>query len=58
VIFNIPGMGREVYNAIFAKDWPIVYSILMLVAILTMLGNLMADILYAVADPRISYRKS
>jgi len=58
VIFNIPGMGREVYNAIIAKDWQIVYSVLMLAAILTMLGNLIADILYAIADPRISYRKS
>lgn len=58
VIFNIPGMGREVVNAISAKDWAIVYTVLMLVAILTMIGNLIADILYALADPRISYRKS
>jgi peptide/nickel transport system permease protein len=58
VIFNIPGMGREVYNAIFAQDWVIVYTVLMLVAILTMFGNLFADVLYAIADPRISYRKS
>ncbi len=58
VIFNIPGMGREVYNAIFAQDWIIVYTVLMLVAILTMFGNLFADVLYAIADPRISYRKS
>ncbi len=58
VIFNIPGMGREVVNAIFAKDWVIVYTALMLVAILTMFGNLIADILYAITDPRISYRKS
>ena len=58
VIFNIPGMGREVYNAIYAQDWQIVFTILMLAAILTMLGNLVADILYAIADPRISYRKS
>lgn len=58
VIFNIPGMGREVVNAISSQDWVVVYTILMLVAILTMLGNLVADILYAVADPRISYKKS
>lgn len=58
VIFNIPGMGREVVNAIFAKDWPVVYTILMLAAILTMLGNLIADILYALADPRVAFRKS
>jgi peptide/nickel transport system permease protein len=58
VIFNIPGMGREVVTAISAKDWMIVYTIMMLVAILTMLGNFIADILYAIADPRISYRKT
>lgn len=57
VIFNIPGMGREVVNAIFAKDWAVVYTVLMLVAVLTMLGNFIADILYAIADPRIAYKK-
>lgn len=55
VIFNIPGMGREVVNAIFAKDWPVLYTILMIVAILTMLGNLIVDILYAWVDPRVKY---
>lgn len=55
-IFNIPGMGREVIEAIFAKDWPVLYTILMLVAILTMLGNLVADILYAVVDPRVKFK--
>ena len=58
VIFNIPGMGREVYQAILSKDWAIVYTVLMLVSILTMLGNFIADILYAVADPRISYKNT
>jgi peptide/nickel transport system permease protein len=56
VIFNIPGMGREVFTAITAKDWPVLYTILMLVAILTMLGNLLADILYAYADPRVKFK--
>jgi peptide/nickel transport system permease protein len=55
VIFNIPGMGREVVDAIFAKDWPVLYSILMIVAILTMLGNLIVDILYAAVDPRVKF---
>lgn len=56
VIFNIPGMGREVFTAITSKDWPVLYTILMLVAILTMLGNLLADILYAYADPRVKFK--
>lgn len=55
VIFNIPGMGRLAYESIFAKDWPIVYTILMLAAILTIIGNLLADMLYAYVDPRVTY---
>lgn len=55
VIFNIPGMGRLTVDAIFQKDWPVVYAILMLSAVLTMIGILVADILYAVADPRVRY---
>ncbi len=58
VIFNIPGMGRTVVDAIFQRDWQVVYTILLLVAILTMLGNLLADFLYALADPRVSYSKN
>ena len=57
VIFNIPGMGRETFNAIFAQDWPVVFTVLMLTAILTLIGNLVADLLYAIADPRVSFKK-
>ena len=56
VIFNIPGMGRETVEAIFARDWPVVYTVLMLAAVLTLLGNLIADLFYALADPRVSFR--
>lgn len=54
-IFNLPGMGRELISAIGSKDWPIVYTIVMLVAVLTMLGNLIADMLYAFVDPRVKF---
>jgi len=57
VIFSIPGMGRLAYNSIFLEDWPIVFAVLMLSAVLTIIGNLLADILYAAADPRISFDK-
>ena len=57
-IFGIPGMGRETIMAINSSDWPVVYTVLMLAAILTMLGILIADILYAVADPRVKFNKS
>jgi len=56
VIFNIPGMGKLTVEAIFQRDWPVVYTVLMLSAILTMAGILLADLLYAVVDPRVSYR--
>ena len=55
VIFNIPGMGRLAYRSILAEDWPIVFSVLMLGAILTIIGNLVADVLYAAADPRVTF---
>lgn len=57
-IFGIPGMGRETIMAINSSDWPVVYTVLMLAAILTMLGILIADILYAVADPRVKFNKN
>jgi peptide/nickel transport system permease protein len=57
VIFNIPGMGKLTVDAIFQRDWPVVYTVLMLAAVLTMSGILVADILYATVDPRVSYGK-
>lgn len=56
-IFNIPGMGSLVLESINSRDWPVVFTVAMFGAILTMLGNLIADILYAYADPRVSYNK-
>ncbi len=58
VIFNIPGMGKLTVDAIGARDYPVVYTVLMLGAILTMAGILIADVLYALLDPRVSYAKS
>jgi ABC-type dipeptide/oligopeptide/nickel transport system permease component len=56
LIYNVPGMGVLVLRAIGERDWPIVFTVAMLAAILTMIGNLIADILYAVVDPRISFK--
>ena len=58
VIFNIPGMGKLTIDAINQRDWPVVYTVLMLSAILTMAGILIADVLYAWADPRVSYSRN
>jgi peptide/nickel transport system permease protein len=52
-IFAIPGMGQLFYMAVMARDYPVVMGILFIGAILTLLGNLIADGSYAVADPRI-----
>ena len=55
-IFSIPGMGWEIYQAILSADYPMIVAIFTLTGFLTVIGFLVADILYAFADPRISYR--
>jgi peptide/nickel transport system permease protein len=55
VISAWPGMGRLAVDAVFARDYPLVMGTLLLVAVLTLLGNLLADVSYAVLDPKIRY---
>lgn len=55
-IFAIPGMGQLFYSSAMSRDYPTIMGILVIGAILTLLGNLFADISYALVDPRI--RKS
>jgi peptide/nickel transport system permease protein len=52
-IFAIPGMGRLFYDSVMARDYPVIMGVLSIGALLTLLGNLTADIAYAVSDPRI-----
>jgi len=52
-IFAIPGMGQLFYLSVMARDYPVVMGILFIGAVLTLAGNLIADVSYAVADPRI-----
>ena len=52
-VFGIPGMGKLFYDATFSRDYNIVMGILVPGAALTMLGNFIADIGYAVIDPRV-----
>ena len=56
-IFGIPGMGKLMIESIIQHDWSVVFGILILAALLTMLGILIADMLYAMADPRIKLGK-
>lgn len=55
-VFAWPGMGRLGINAIFSRDYPVIMAVNLMTSILVMLGNLGADILYAVVDPRIRHR--
>jgi len=52
-IFAIPGMGQLFYQSVMMRDYPTIMGILVIGAILTLLGNLLADMAYSVADPRI-----
>jgi peptide/nickel transport system permease protein len=52
-IFSIPGMGQLFYMAVMSRDYPVVMGILVIGAVLTLIGNLLADVSYALADPRI-----
>ncbi|CAN7625308.1 ABC transporter permease [Bosea sp. LjRoot237] len=53
-VFTWPGMGRLFLDSISYRDYPVVMGILMFTAVLVLLGSLLADLLYGVADPRIS----
>ncbi len=56
-IFAIPGMGQLFYSSTMSRDYPTIMGILVIGAVLTLLGNLFADISYALADPRVRVRK-
>ncbi len=56
-IFALPGAGRLFYEAVMARDYPMIMAELVIAAVLTLSGNLFADIAYAYVDPRIRYKK-
>jgi len=55
-IFTIPGMGSEAIYAIQNNNYPMIIAVLTITGFLTLLGYLISDILYAIVDPRISYK--
>lgn len=55
VIFSRPGIGRLMINAIFARDYPVVQGAMLVLTTSIILGNMLADLLYAVIDPRIRF---
>jgi peptide/nickel transport system permease protein len=54
-IFSYPGLGRMFVDAVGTRDYPVVLALTMVGAVTVILGNLLADVLYAVVDPRIKY---
>lgn len=54
-IFSWPGIGRIMIEASFTRDYPVMMGDMLMTAVLVIIGSLLADILYAVADPRIKY---
>ena len=55
-VFSIPGMGRLMVEAVFTRDYNVLMAGLVFSALLTLIGNLIADIAYSYADPRIRYK--
>lgn len=55
-IFAIPGMGRLFFTSVMARDYPVVMGITLIGALLTLVGNLVADLLYVAVDPRLRRR--
>ncbi len=55
-VFTWPGMGSLFFEAIRERDYPTFMGLMLMFSILTLLGQLLADILYAIVDPRITYQ--
>ncbi len=53
IIYSIPGMGRLMYSSLLARDWPVVFPVLMLSAAITVTSYVLTDMVYKWADPRV-----
>ncbi len=56
-IFSIPGMGQLFYQSTLSRDYPTIMGILVIGAVLTLIGNFLADLSYAMIDPRVRISK-
>ena len=54
-VFNIPGLGRLIVDAVLARDYPVIQALILLTAGLYVIINLLIDLSYAITDPRIRY---
>ena len=57
-VFAWPGLGRLTFDAIHARDYPLLMGMFIFIRHLVIVGNLITDILYAILDPRIRYQLS
>lgn len=55
IVFNYPGIGTVLYNAILGHDYPVIQGVFYILAIAVILANYVADLLYMIVDPRIRY---
>jgi peptide/nickel transport system permease protein len=56
VFFSIPGLGREIITAVNRSDFPVIKAVTVYLAVLTMLINLLVDVMYKYVDPRVSFK--
>jgi peptide/nickel transport system permease protein len=54
-VFNIPGLGRLIVDAVLARDYPVIQALILLTAGVYVVINLLVDLSYAISDPRIRY---
>ena len=54
-IFAWPGLGRLYFEAVLARDYPVVLGLTLLTAAATLVATFAADLMYAAADPRVRY---
>jgi peptide/nickel transport system permease protein len=52
-VFALPGVGRLVVDAVFARDYPLVQGVVLLIALGFIASNLLVDLLYGLIDPRL-----
>ena len=55
-VFAWPGLGRLTYDAIYARDYPVLMGMFLFIGLLVIVGNLITDLVYAWLDPRIRYQ--
>jgi peptide/nickel transport system permease protein len=56
VFFSIPGLGREVVTAVNRSDFPVIKAVTVYLAIITMVINLLVDVMYKFVDPRVQFK--